>query len=411
MITRLLCQWNRRLLASHTHLERRPACADREVPVAQAPHEVKGLPRRLLPCKAKRIGRHRRLDRPTHLRRRAEEPVRGGQALQGLVRALEVVVLNKERRPALAVVEVGEHRPRQKLLPHRLPEPLDLAAGLRMVRPALQVLDALAPELLLKARRAAPGGVLAPLVGQNLPRHPVVGNRPRQRLQHQGTPLVVRHHQAHQVTRVIIQKRRHVHPLMAPKKKREEIRLPELVGLSALKAPRLGLRPCLHGLALLGQPLPLQYPAHRGLGRANPEEAPHHVADAPAARLGLRALHLQHRISARIDLGPTLGPLGLASGPPLQGVPPASPILLHPLRKRGVRNLQILRHPLHRHLLVNHYRRGRHHHVQGPRLARLVRRAVRRLVLRLIGLRLHLFAPFGVLRHPDRRTSARWFLP
>ena len=54
---------------------------------------------------------------------------------------------------------------------------------------------------------------------------------------------MVRHHETHQVARVVIQERRHVHPLMAPKKEREQIRLPQLVGLGALKAPllRLGL--------------------------------------------------------------------------------------------------------------------------------------------------------------------------
>jgi hypothetical protein len=59
------------------------------------------------------------------------------------VRPLEVVVLHEQRRTALAIVEVGKHRPRQELLPHRLPETLDLAAGLRVVRAALHVRDPL----------------------------------------------------------------------------------------------------------------------------------------------------------------------------------------------------------------------------------------------------------------------------
>ena len=103
---------------------------------------------------------------------------------------------------------------------------------------------------------------------------------------------MVRHHQAHQVARVVIQKRRHVHPLMAPQQEGEQIRLPQLVGLGALKAPLLRLGPGPGALARLGQALALQHPAHRGLGGADPKEAPHHVPDAPAARLGLRVLYL-----------------------------------------------------------------------------------------------------------------------
>lgn len=57
---------------------------------------------------------------------------------------LEVVVLHEQLHAPLAIVEVGKHRARQELLPDRLPKALDLAAGLRMVRPALDVLDAVA---------------------------------------------------------------------------------------------------------------------------------------------------------------------------------------------------------------------------------------------------------------------------
>ena len=134
---------------------------------------------------AQRIGRHRRLDRRAHLRRRAEEPVRGRQPLQSLVRALEVVVLHEQRHPALAVGEVRKHRSRQELLPHRLPEALDLAAGLGVVRSALHVADPLAAQLLFETRLAPPRRVLPPLVGQDLARRTVVRDPARKRLHHQ----------------------------------------------------------------------------------------------------------------------------------------------------------------------------------------------------------------------------------
>jgi hypothetical protein len=92
------------------------------------------------------------------------------------MRALEVIVLDKERHPALAVLEVGEHRAAQKLFPQGLPEPLDLPARLRMMRAALHVRDAVTLQLRFELRAPSPGGVLAALVRQYLPRRAVVGN-------------------------------------------------------------------------------------------------------------------------------------------------------------------------------------------------------------------------------------------
>jgi hypothetical protein len=92
------------------------------------------------------------------------------------MRALEVVVLDKKRHATLTVLEVREHGAREQLLPQRLPEPLDLAAGLRMVRPALHVCDAVTLQLRFELGRATPGGVLAPLIRQDLPWRAIVGD-------------------------------------------------------------------------------------------------------------------------------------------------------------------------------------------------------------------------------------------
>lgn len=213
------------------------------------------------------------------------------------MRPLEVVVLDEECDASLAVLEIREDRAREKLLPHRLPETLDLPAGLRMVRTALHVPDAVASQLLLEFGRAAPGRVLPPLVRQDLPRRAVVGNPSPQGLHHQRALLVMRHRQTHQIARVIVQKRCHIHPLVLTQQECEEIRLPELIGLSPLEAMllRLGLRP--GRLALLAQPFLLQHPAHRRLRRANAEKTLHHVANPSAASLRLRLLHRDNRIT------------------------------------------------------------------------------------------------------------------
>ena len=360
------------------------------------------------------------------MRGRAEEAVRGRQTLDRLVRALEVVVLDEQSRATLAVIEVGEHRAREELLPHRLPEPLDLAAGLRVVRPALHVANALAPKLLLEPRLATPGGVLAPLIGEDLARRAMVGNPARQRLEHERAPLVVRHHQAHDIARMIIQERRDINPLVAPKEEGEEVRLPQLIGLRALEAPRRHLGSWLHRRTLLGKPLLFKYPAHRRLGGADAEEAPHHIANPAAARLRFCLLRLNHRLAARIALraclavthrgarflreGRTRTPLWitarLAPTAPrrlLQRRSPPCPVFLRPLTNRGVRNPQLTRHPMCRDPFVHHHRSSRHHHVLRPRRARLPAFSVLRF-------RVHSFAPFGLPRQPKSEASARWFL-
>jgi hypothetical protein len=94
------------------------------------------------------------------------------------------------------------------------------------MRAALHMRDAMALQLRLELRTPAPGGVLAALVGQDLPRRPIVGDATRQRFQHQHASLVMRHRQAHQIPGVIIEERRHIDPLVTSQQEREQVRLP-----------------------------------------------------------------------------------------------------------------------------------------------------------------------------------------
>jgi len=217
----LLSQRDRGLLCAHPHLEIATARTDRQIAIAEPADDVARQLRRLLPRQAQGVGRDRRLDRRAHRRRRPEVPICRHQPIECLVRALEVVVLDEQADPPLAVLEVGEHGAREQFLPQRLPEPLDLAAGLRMVRPALDVPDAVPLELGLELGGTTPTGVLPALVGQDLARAPILGDAARQRLQHQRAFLVMRQRQAHQIARVIVQERRHVQPLVLPEQERK----------------------------------------------------------------------------------------------------------------------------------------------------------------------------------------------
>lgn len=158
----------------------------------------------------------------------------------------EVVGLDEERNTALAILEVRKDRPREKFFPQRLPESLDLSQGLRMVRSALDVTDALTMKLRLEIGVTAPRDVLAPLIRQHLSRSTVFRDSPRQRLQDQRRSLMVRHYQRHEVPRVVVHEGGHVKTLMPPQEKSEDVRLPELVRLRSLESvlgrTRLGHR-------------------------------------------------------------------------------------------------------------------------------------------------------------------------
>lgn len=321
------------------------------------------------------------------------------------MRALEVVVLDEERDAPLAVLEVREHGARQQLLPQRLPEALDLAAGLRMMRPALDVPDAVALELGLELGGSAPAGVLAALVGQDLARHAVLGNAPRQRLQHQRAALVVRKRETHQVTRVVVQERRHIEPLVLPEQEREQVRLPQLVRLGPLEPmhPRLRLgphrRPCGH------QPLLVQHAPHRARRRSQPKVALQHIADAPAARIRLRTLGdhdrraLRPRTRRRSAHRPTAATLQSRLAP--------RPIAPHPLRHGRVRHPEPRRHRVRIVAVVHHRPHHRQHHVLRPTLPMLAPRTVPTARPVRLSLAFHLSPPRLPARQANRRTSAR----
>ena len=124
--------------------------------------------------------------------RGTKEAIRGHEPVEPLVGALKVVVLDVERHPALTVREVGEHRLAEKLLPQRLPEPLDLAERLRMLRPAPDVRDAVPPQQVLEVGRATPRRVLTPLIGEHLARLAVLGDATLDSLDDQARLLVMR---------------------------------------------------------------------------------------------------------------------------------------------------------------------------------------------------------------------------
>jgi hypothetical protein len=106
----LLGQGNRGFFVAHADFQVRAAGADRQIAIAQPADEIKRLARRLLAGQTQRVGRDVCLDHRTHLRRRAEEAIRRRQTVKGLMRTLEVVVLDKKPNAPLTVIEIRKDR-------------------------------------------------------------------------------------------------------------------------------------------------------------------------------------------------------------------------------------------------------------------------------------------------------------
>ena len=267
------------------------------------------------------------------------------------MRALEVVVLNEQRNPPLAVGEVGEHRLRQELVPHRLPEPFDLSAGLRMMRAALDVPNSVPVEFLLEVRVSAPGRVLPTLVRQDLARRAVVRDSPRQRFHHQRAPLMVRERNTHQIPRVIVEECRDIHPLVSAEQEREQVALPELVRLRALETT--GLRPGLvrNRLTIFEQSLLVQNAPDRRLRNSERLKAFQNITDPARPPRGVLSLHGGNRVALRLTFRPWWHLRHSRNR--AKAVFPGESVPSGPFRDRGDRNAIRLRDPHVGHALID----------------------------------------------------------
>lgn len=160
--------------------------------VAELPDDVEGFARRLLEREPQRVRCDLALDLRAHVGRGPKVPVRGHGAVECLVWALEVVVREEVLEPVLRVDVVSEDRAADELVPQRLPEPLDLAERLRVLRPAANMPDAETLERDLEFGLAAPHRVLPAIVGQHLGRLAECGHAAFERLDDQRRLLVMR---------------------------------------------------------------------------------------------------------------------------------------------------------------------------------------------------------------------------
>lgn len=282
----LLADRNRLRGVADLNPQRAAGCGDTEVLIAEPADEIERFVWRLLLCEPQRVRGDLRLDCGTHVSSGAEEAISGHEPVDALVRSLKVVVLDVERDATLAVGEVGEHRLAQELAPEALPEPLDLAERLRMLRSALDVRDAMTTEEMLEVRRASPRRVLTPLVREHLAWLAILGDSTLDGLEDERRLLVMRDRPRHQIPRVVVEKRRNVHALIPPKLEREDVALPELIRLGTLESPLRFLARCVR-LLLLDEALLVQNTEHRRVRDAQSLKPSKYVAEPTSAPVGI----------------------------------------------------------------------------------------------------------------------------
>ena len=144
-----------------------------------------------------------------------KEPIRRTHALQTLMGPLVVVVFHPQPDALPRLLEGGELRTAQELLPDRLPEPLDLAQCHRVMRLAADVVDVVLLEFHLEPRLASPRGILPPVVGEHFLGHAVFGHGAAIEFQHVLAGLAAEQLQPDQIARVVIHEANQIRLLAA----------------------------------------------------------------------------------------------------------------------------------------------------------------------------------------------------
>ena len=230
-----------------------------------------------------------------------------------------------------------EDRTAEKLVPQRLPEALDLAERLRVLRPTPDVVNTHPPECLFEFRFAAPHRVLPPVVGQHFDRLTVCRDAVLEGLHHERRLLVMRERVADDEAAVVVHEDAHVQSLRPPQPKREDVRLPELVRRRAFEAPRTML-PRRRRRRCLDQTLRVEDLPDMLLRHAEGLEAGEHVADSPRAPELVFTLQRHHLVA---NDWVRLLPRSVRACPSrLEPVSSTRTKCLHPLRDRRLRHLE-----------------------------------------------------------------------
>jgi len=177
-----------------------------------------------------------RLDRLAQRRLDLEEAIGRAQSADALVGTLVVVMLDPEANAIPCILETGELRAREELLPERLPKALDLAQRHRVLRTRLEVRHAILLKLRFETRSAAPRSVLPAIVGEHLLGRFELRDGLPINFDHRLRRWAAKQIRTHDEARVIIQERDHV-GVASAEPEREDVRLPHLIGRGPLEEP------------------------------------------------------------------------------------------------------------------------------------------------------------------------------
>jgi hypothetical protein len=228
----------------------------------QAADHVEGRPRLAAQRQFQEVFLDARLQGLLEIALDLEEPVGRADAADPLVGPAVVVVGDPEFDALAGGLETVELGPSQELAPEGGPEALDLAQRHGVMRAALDVADAVLLELRLEPAGAAPGGVLAAVVGEHLLGRLILADGHPVDLDHRRRRGAAEQVRPHHEPGVVVQEPNEVG--VAPAQPEgEDVRLPHLVGRGPLEeaGPREVLGP-----GRLGgghEPLPVQPLAHR----------------------------------------------------------------------------------------------------------------------------------------------------
>jgi hypothetical protein len=266
--------------------------------------------------------------------------VRRTEAFDALMRPLVIVIADPEANALPSRIEALELSAGEKLLPEGFPEALDFAEGHGMVRPALEVVNAVLFHLGLEAGDPAPVDILPAVVGEHLPGRLKLARRDAENFQHVLGRVAAEHIGSDQEAGVVVHETDEV-GVAATEPEGEDVRLPHLVGSGALEkarahqvAPRLGRR--------LDQPLGFEGLAN-GLRAGSQEEHPaEQLRDALDAARRFLLLELEDLLAHR------LGQPGLGSfhGLALESFLSLEPITPYPLVHCGAAHAHLLGHHL-----------------------------------------------------------------
>lgn len=205
---------------------------------------------------------HARLDGFAEFILDLEEAIRRTKALDALMRSLVVVILDPEFDPLAGGVEAVELGADQEVLPDRGPEAFDLAEGHGMLRARLEMRHAILFEFGLETADAAPGGVLATVVGEHLLGRLELADRHAVNLDHRRRRGTAEQVGPDDEPRVVIQEGDEV-GVPPAQAEGEDVGLPHLIGRGPLEETGTGNIALLGWRGLRHQLRGVQMPAHR----------------------------------------------------------------------------------------------------------------------------------------------------